>query len=123
MSLPASTYIFMFCAAFLIAFYHLSLSSGVSYSCNAMNGEQSINIPYKIRGLDVSGLQQRVSVFRTRKKQKGTIISAGLASRALNLCTVSQLCLHVAKFVYVVNTAVIYLQKTPWSGFFFLRSH
>jgi len=63
-SLPVSIYL---CSVFrfLIAFYHVSLSCGVSYWCNAMNGEHSINITYKVCGLDVSGLQQRATMFRT----------------------------------------------------------
>jgi hypothetical protein len=37
----------------------------VSYWSNVMNGEHSINIVYKIHGLDVSGPQQRGTMFRT----------------------------------------------------------
>jgi hypothetical protein len=61
LSLPVSIYL---CSVlrFLIAFYHVSLSSGVSYWRSVMNGEHSINIMYKIQGLDVSGPHQRGTV-------------------------------------------------------------
>jgi len=58
-------YIYVLCFVFLIVFYHVSLSRGVSCWCNAMNGEHSINIAYKVCGLDVSGPQQRATMFRT----------------------------------------------------------